>query len=73
MCEEILAVKRKLRYYKEVTNPKYEDHKYLSVVTISWKKIKIGKIRTNSHELHNETGHWSIPKTPRVERVFVSL
>ena len=42
---------------------------YLSVVTSSRKKINITKIRTNSHELHSEIGHWSIPKTPRVERV----
>ena len=33
--EENLAVKRKLRYYKEVINPKLEDQKYLSVVTSS--------------------------------------
>ena len=26
-CEENLAVKRKLRYYKEVINPNLEDHK----------------------------------------------
>ena len=34
-CEENLAVKKKLRYYKEVINHNLEDHKYLSVVTIS--------------------------------------
>ena len=50
-CEKILAVKRKLRYYKEVINPNLEDQKYLSVVTSSWKKINIAKIRTSSHEL----------------------
>ena len=33
------------------------------------KKIRIAKRRTNSHELHSETGHWSIPKTPWDERV----
>ena len=49
--EEKLAVKRKLRYYKEVINPKLEGNKYLSVVTSSWKKINIAKIRTSSHEL----------------------
>ena len=27
-CEENLAVKRKLRYYKEVINPNLEDQKY---------------------------------------------
>ena len=30
-----LAVKRKLRYYKEVINPNLEDYKYLSEVTSS--------------------------------------
>ena len=69
-CEENLVVKRKLRYYKEVINPYLEDQNYLSVVTISWKKINIAKIRTNSHELHSKTRHWSIPKNPWTERVF---
>ena len=69
-CEENLGVKRKLRYYKEVTNPNLEVQKYLSLVTNSWKKINITKIKTNSHELHSKTGCWSIPKTPWAERVF---
>ena len=56
-CEENLAVKRKLRYYKEVINPNLEDQKYILVVTSSWKKINIANIRTNSHDLHSETGH----------------
>ena len=68
-CEENLAVKRKLRYYKEVINPNLENQKYLSVVTSSLKKINIAKIRTNSHELHSKIGLWSIPKTPWAERV----
>ena len=50
--------------FEEVINPNLEDEKYLSVVTRSQKKINIAKIRTNSHELHSETGRWSIPKTP---------
>ena len=33
------------------------------------KKINIAKIKTNSHELHSETGRWAIPKTPWVERI----
>ena len=69
-CEENLAVKRKLRYYKEVINPNLEDQKYLSVVTRSRKKINIAKIRTDCHELHRETTWWSIPKTPWAKRVF---
>ena len=68
-CEETSAVKRKLRYHKEVINPNVEDQKYLSIVTRSGKKINIANIRTNSHELHSETGCWSIPKTPWAERV----
>ena len=68
--EENLAVKRKLRYYKEVINLNLEDQKYLLVVTTSsQKKINIAKIRMNSHELHSETGCWSITKTPWAERV----
>ena len=43
LCEENLAVKRKLTYFKEVINPNLEDQKYLSVVTSSRKKINIAK------------------------------
>ena len=43
--------------------------KYLFVLTSSKKKIKITKIRTNSHELHSETDCWAVPKTPWVERI----
>ena len=69
-CEENLAVKRKLRYYKEAINPNLEDHKYLLVVTSSQKKINISKIKMNYHELHSETWHWYIPKTPWTKRVW---
>ena len=68
-CEKDLEDKRKLRYYKEVINPTLEDQKYLSVLTSLKKKINIAKIRTNSHELHSETGHWEVLKTPWVERI----
>ena len=68
-CEKDLESKRKLRYYKEVTNPTLEDQKYLSVLTSSKKKINIAKIRTNSHELHSEIGGWAVPKIPCVERI----
>ena len=34
-CEENLAVKRKLRYYKEVISPNLEYQNYISVVTSS--------------------------------------
>ena len=63
-------VERKLRYHKEVINHNLEDHKYILEVTSSQEKINIVKIRTNSHELHSETGRWYIPKTPWEERVF---
>ena len=63
-CEKDLETKRKLPYYKEVINPTLEAQKYLYVLTSSKKKTNIGKIRTNSHELHNETDHWAVPKTP---------
>jgi len=62
-----LEGKRKLRYYKEVINPNLEDLKYLSIIISLKKKINITKIRTNSHELHNETRRWTIPKTPWAE------
>jgi hypothetical protein len=68
-CDKELEHKRKLRYYKEVVNPNLEDQKYLSVLTSVKKRINIAKIRTNSHELHSETGHWTIPKTPWQERI----
>jgi hypothetical protein len=68
-CDKELEDKRKLRYYKEVVNPNLEDQKYLSVLRSAKKKINIAKIRTNSHELHSETGHWTIPKTPWDERI----
>jgi len=40
-----------------------EDQNYLFVLTSAKKKINIFKIRTRSHDLLSETGHWSILKT----------
>jgi hypothetical protein len=68
-CDKELEEKRKLRYYKDAINPNLEDQNYLSVLPSVKKKISIAKIRTNSHELHSEIGHWSIPKTPWDQRV----
>ena len=68
-CEKDLEAKRKLRYYKEDINPSLEDQKYISVLTSSKKKINITKIRMNTHGLHSETGLWTVPKTPWVERI----
>jgi hypothetical protein len=62
-CDKELKDKRKLRYYKKAVNHNLEDQKYLSVLTSAKKKINITKIRTNPHELHSETGHWTISKT----------
>ena len=53
--EKNLEGKRKLRYYKEVTNPNLEDQKYLSVLTISKNNISISNMRMNSHELQIKT------------------
>jgi hypothetical protein len=69
-CDKELEDERKLRYYKEVVNPNIEDQKYLLVLRSAKNKINIAKIRTNSHELNNETEHWTIPKTSWEERVF---
>jgi hypothetical protein len=55
-CDKELEEKRKLRYYKDVINPNLEDQNYLSVFPSVKKKISIAKIRTNSLELHSETG-----------------
>jgi hypothetical protein len=69
-CDKELEEKIKLRYYKDVIKPNLEDQNYLFVLTSVKKKISIPKIRTNSHELHSETGCWSIPKMPWDERVY---
>ena len=53
-----------------MVNPNIEDQKYLCVLTSVNKRNDIAKIRTNSHELHSETRHWKIPKTPWKERFY---
>jgi hypothetical protein len=68
-CEKDLEEKIKLRYYKDVINPNVEDRNYLFYLTSVKKKISIAMIRTNSHKLHSETGHWSIQKMPWDEKV----
>ena len=52
-----LEGKRKLRYYKEVINPTISNQYYLFVLTNTKKKMKIAKIRNNSHEVRSETRH----------------
>jgi hypothetical protein len=56
-------------YYKDLIYTNLEDQKYLFVFPSVKKKISIANIRKKSHELHSETGHWSIPKTLWDERV----
>ena len=68
-CEKNVEAKRKVIYYNEDINPTLEDQKYLFVSTSSKKKINTTKKRTNSHELHSETGRWAVPKTPWAERI----
>ena len=63
-CEKELEVKRKLIYYKEVINHNLEDQKYLFVLTSVKKKTNIAKIRTNSHEIHNERRNFTIFEMP---------
>jgi len=53
-----------------VVNPNFEDQKYFFVLTSVKKRNNIAKIRTNSHVLHSEPGHWKIHKTPWQERVY---
>jgi hypothetical protein len=66
---------RKLRYYKDVINPNLEDQKDLFVITSVKKKNNIAKTITNSHEIHSEIGHYTIPKTLWDEKIvnFVIL
>ena len=60
-CDENLEDKIKLRYYKKVINPNLEDQNYLFVLTSAKTKIRITKMKTNSHGLHSEIGHWTFP------------
>jgi hypothetical protein len=55
--------------YKEVVNPNLEDQNYLSILRSAKKKINIVRTRTNSHDVHSETRHWTTPKTPWDERI----
>jgi len=59
--------KKKLMYSKEEVNPNLQ--KYLCVLTSLKKRINIAIIRTNSHEIHSESGHCTISITPWHERI----
>ena len=66
--KEDLVVKIKLDYYKEIINPNLEDQNYLSILMTSKRKVNTSNIRTNSHQIHSEIGHWKTPKMCWVER-----
>ena len=62
---------RKEKYYIEEFNPTYNHHQkdYIGA-NISWRaKMLIAQLRTNSHQLHSETGRWKRPKEAWEERV----
>ena len=62
---------RKKKYYIEEFNPTYNHHQkdYIGA-NISWRaKMLIAQLRTNSHQLRCETGHWKRPKEAWKERV----
>ena len=65
-CDKELVGKRKLRYWSSLIQ---KIKNYLSILKIENKKINIAKIRTKSHKVHSETGHWRTPKTPSDERI----
>jgi hypothetical protein len=65
--------RRKKEYYIEEFNPTYNHHQKAYIGTnISWRaKMLIVRLRTNSHQLHCETGRWKRPKEAWKERVCV--
>lgn len=50
--------------------PNLANKIYLYIMTNVKNKINVSKIITNSHELHNDIGCWSIVKTPWDERFY---
>ena len=64
---------RKRKYYIEEFNPtrNHQPKAYIEP-NISWRaKILIAQLRTNSHQLCCETGHWKMPKEVWEERVCI--
>ena len=61
------------KYYIEEFNPTYNQHQKAYIgANIPWKaKILIAQLRTNSHQLCCETGHWKRPKEAWEERVCI--
>ena len=64
---------RKEKYYIDEFNPTCSHHKKAYIgANISWRaKILIAQLRTNSHQLRCETGHWKRPKEAWEERVCI--
>jgi hypothetical protein len=64
---------RKKEYYIEECNSTYNHHQKVFIwANISWRaKMLIVQLRTNSHQLCCETGHWKRPKEVWEERVCV--
>jgi hypothetical protein len=62
---------RKKKYYIEEFNPTYNHHQkaYIGENISSRAKMLIAQLRTNSHQLHCETGCWKRPKESWEERV----
>jgi hypothetical protein len=63
----------KKEYYIEEFNPTYNHHQKAYIrANISWiAKMLIAQLRTNSHQLHCETGRWKRPKEAWEERMCV--
>ena len=59
--------------YIEEFNPTYNHHQKAYIgANISWRaKMLISQLRTNSHKLRCETGHWKRPKEAWEERMCV--
>jgi len=45
------------------------NQNYFSNIISLENKLNIAKIRTNAHNLHNETSHWANLKSPRDEQI----
>ena len=64
---------RKKKYYIDEFNPTCSHHQKAYIgANISWRaKILIAQLRTNSHQLRCEIGHWKRPKKAWEERVCI--
>jgi hypothetical protein len=55
--------KRKLEYCKDFINLNLIDQNYSNITSLK-NIINIVKIETNAYDLHSETNHKTIPKSP---------